>query len=60
MDELQAATSAAMALSGREMPSKVNDYPVKTKGEFLGNLLAKSNLFSLPYQKCLDVNIVKV
>ncbi len=32
MDEIQAATSAAMALSGREMPAQEQDSPIKTMG----------------------------
>ena len=32
MDEIQAATSAAMALSGSEMPQKEDNYPIKTTG----------------------------
>ena len=36
MNEIEAATSAAMALSGQDMPKKAIEHPVKTVGnEFL-------------------------
>ena len=39
MDEIQAATSAAMALSGRQMPSNNRASAVKTSGNTLSDKL---------------------
>ena len=36
MNEIEAATSAAMALSGQDMPKKEIEYPVKTIGNDIG------------------------